>query len=102
MLSLNLDTPETLLPQIAKRAQARRLALNLPQAGLAARSGVSLGSIKKFERTGQIALASLLQLALVLDALEEFKALFPEQPILPATLDEILHQPKKPQRGRIH
>jgi len=102
MLPLNLDTPETLLPQIAKRAQARRLALNLTQAGLAARSGVSLGSIKKFERTGQIALASLLQLALVLDALEEFKTLFPEQPRLPSTLDEILQQPKKPQRGRIH
>lgn len=102
MLSLSLDTPETLLPQIANRAQARRLALRLTQAGLAARSGVSLGSIKKFERTGQIALASLLQLALVLDALEEFKTLFPEQPTLPRTLDEILQQPKKPQRGSIH
>ncbi len=102
MLSLNLETPETLLPQIANRARARRLALNLTQAGVAARSGVSLGSIKRFERTGEIALASLLQIALVLDALEEFKTLFSEQPTFPSTLDQILQQPKKPQRGRLH
>ena len=57
---------------LASRFKARRLALNLTQQGLAQRSGVSWGSLKRFERTGLVALDSLLRLALVLDCLADF------------------------------
>lgn len=62
--------------KIAEKAQAKRVALNYTQKSLAERCAVSFGSIKKFERTGQISLTSLLRIALTLDALDDFSELF--------------------------
>ena len=62
--------------ELAARAKERRLALNISQQELAERSGVSLGSIKRFESSGQVSLASLLEIALVLGRLGDFEALF--------------------------
>jgi transcriptional regulator with XRE-family HTH domain len=45
----------------------KRLDKNPTQEGLAKRSGVSLGSLKRFESSGHISLESLLKLALVLE-----------------------------------
>jgi predicted transcriptional regulator len=42
---------------LAMRAKARRREGKISQSEMAARSGVSLGSIKRFESTGEIALA---------------------------------------------
>ncbi|MBC7883280.1 MAG: helix-turn-helix transcriptional regulator [Anaerolineae bacterium] len=100
MLALSLDTPQEIAQKIAVQAKESRLALAMTQEELARRSGVSLSSIKRFERTGQISLASLLQLALVLDALDPFKTLFTQGEALPATLDLLLKQTPKRQRGR--
>jgi transcriptional regulator with XRE-family HTH domain len=100
MIPLNILTPLEYLTQIAQNAKAKRLSLNLSQKNLSLRSAVSLGSIKRFERTGQISLESLLKLALVLKSLESFNALFAQDPLqsLPS-LDAILKQiPRK--RGR--
>jgi transcriptional regulator with XRE-family HTH domain len=100
MIPLNILTPLEYLTQIAKNAKAKRLSLNLSQQNLSLRSGVSLGSIKRFERTGKISLESLLKLALVLKSLESFNSLFAQDPLqsLPS-LDAILKQiPRK--RGR--
>lgn len=100
MISLNLLTPMEHLTQIAQNAKAKRLSLNLSQQNLSLRSGVSLGSIKRFEQTGKISLESLLKLALVLKSLEAFNSLFAKDPLqsLPS-LDAILKQvPRK--RGR--
>lgn len=100
MVSLNLLTPHDVMIQIAKRAKEKRLELNLTQATLSERSGVSFGVIKKFERTGKISLGSLLKLALVLDALGEFSDLFRPKPLETYTsLNQILKK-KSRQRGR--
>ena len=63
---LSLDIPSEILLIIAKQARELRLEKNLTQEGLAKRSGVSLASIKRFERLGKISLESLLEIALVL------------------------------------
>lgn len=63
---------------IADRFKAKRLAMNLTQRELAARSGVTWSSLKRFEREGLIALDSLLNLAMVLDCLEDFDKLAAE------------------------
>ena len=76
MLAVTLKTPQEIRLDIAARAQVRRLALNMSQKELAARSGVSLGSVKRFETTGEISLTSLLSLALPLNDLEAFAGLF--------------------------
>lgn len=100
MFPLNILTPLEFLTHIAQNAKAKRLSLNLSQQNLSLRSGVSLGSIKRFERTGKISLESLLRLALVLKSLESFNSLFAEEPLqsLPS-LDAILKQFHR-KRGR--
>ena len=84
------------------RFKARRLALNLTQKGLAERSGLSLGSLKRFERTGLIALDSLLRLALVLDCLEDFDQICIGTPGVEArSLDELLIKSRIRRKGLI-
>ncbi|MBP6460300.1 MAG: helix-turn-helix transcriptional regulator [Crocinitomicaceae bacterium] len=68
--------PTDVLQEIAERFQKLRKQHNYSQQQMAERSGVSLGSIKRFERTGLISLDSLLKVAHVLDALEQFDTLF--------------------------
>jgi len=43
------------------------------QKELADRTGISLGSVKRFEQTGQISLESLLKIAHLLDKLSDFE-----------------------------
>ena len=70
-------SPTMIAEKVASRMKARRIGLNITQKELANQSGVSLGSIKRFETSHQIALHSLLKIALVLDATAEFQQLFP-------------------------
>ena len=86
--------------EIALRLRSRRLAQNLTLEGLARRSGVPLGTLKKFERTGQIALVSFIRLAIALKDEAALEKLLLEQKF--ETLDEILQSVKKPKRGRIN
>jgi hypothetical protein len=100
MISTLMMNPNEMMEHLAKAAKAKRLALDLSQRSLSDRSGVSYGVLKKFERTGQISLESLLKLALSLDALEGFYDLFeaakPEEAM---TLDELMQDTTR-KRGR--
>jgi len=100
MISFEFSTPSEAASRIAHRVKEKRLEQNLSQQTLSARSNVSLGVIKKFERTGKISLESLLKLALALGCLVDFMELFKSKPIETAfTLDELLEQ-KTRKRGR--
>ncbi|MFV0339098.1 MAG: helix-turn-helix domain-containing protein [Parachlamydiaceae bacterium] len=93
-------TPKEVLQSIADAAKEKRLSKNLSQKSLAENSGVSLGTLKKFEGTGKISLESLLKLALCLDSLQEFLALFKQQAEQQfKTLDKVIHY-KVRKRGR--
>ena len=96
----NLDLATDLRDIVRLRAQSRRVALGLTQTELAARSGVPLGTLKRFERMGEVSFAKLLALADALDALEGFHSLFP--PIVATTLEEVERQaqPLKRMRAR--
>jgi transcriptional regulator with XRE-family HTH domain len=48
----------------------------MSQAEMAERSGVSLGSLKRFESTGKISLESLLKLAHLMNRLSDFDNVF--------------------------
>lgn len=61
-----------MLIELSQKAKALRKSLKLTQQALSERSGVSYGSIKRFESTGQISLESLLRIAHVFDRLEDF------------------------------
>ena len=69
-------TPYNMQKKIALQARQCRKRQKLTQEELSKKAGVSLGSLKRFEQTGEIALASLLKLAYVLDCLDDFTELF--------------------------
>lgn len=62
--------------QLAERHKILRKKGGFTQSEIAERSGVSLGSIKRFERTGKISLESLLKLSEVLGRLSDYDQLF--------------------------
>ena len=100
---MELKTPRDVQRDLAGRFKARRLALNLTQEGLAARSGVSWSSLKRFEHTGLIALHALLKLAMVLGCLGDFDRVCVDdgRGLASMSLDEILREPKPRRKGRI-
>lgn len=98
VIMLSIKSPHQLLLEVSANAKKKRLELNLTQQSLAERSGVSLGSLKRFELTGEISLHSLLKLALVLGSMQEFESLFTSK-IEELTLDQLLIRNKKRQRG---
>jgi transcriptional regulator with XRE-family HTH domain len=63
--------PSDYLEEIALRHRQLRKDAGWSQSEMAERSGVSLGSLKRFERTGQISLESLLKLMHLLDRLDD-------------------------------
>ncbi len=100
MLSINLNTPNSLLEIISENFKQRRLFYNLTQSGLASKSDVSLGSIKRFENTGQISLQSLLKIAVVLDCLDDFLHIAKQKEDI-KSIDELLKKENPRKRGRI-
>jgi transcriptional regulator with XRE-family HTH domain len=76
--------PYDYLEEIAARHRALRRQAGYSQSELAKRSGVSLGSLKRFESTGQISLELLLKLAELLNRLPDFDAVFQAIPDLEA------------------
>ena len=108
-MAVYLRTVQEVQAGIAGRFKARRLAMNLTQRELAARSDVTFSSLKRFEREGLIALDSLLNLALVLNCLDDFDELAVESSPISATqsLDALLATPARRRRatgrkGRSH
>ena len=95
---LDRYNPHKVSKEIAVKAKQLRLAMNITQQQLASKSGVSLGSIKRFEGTGKISLQNLLQLAVVLDAVDDFLQLFPQKKY--STIDELIKQNKTKTRSR--
>ena len=67
--------PSDILKSTAQNVAVLRKELNWTQQDLAEKSGVSYGSIKRFERSGQISFESLLKIVEVLNRLTEFETL---------------------------
>ena len=65
-------TPTNVIKDTADKLRKIRKQAGYTQKELAERSGVSLGSLKRFESTGQISLESLLKMMHILDRLDEF------------------------------
>jgi transcriptional regulator with XRE-family HTH domain len=67
--------PSDIIKDLSTNLKIIRKQQRLTQVELAKKSGISLGSLKRFEQTGQISLISLLQLAQILHRLEDFEKL---------------------------
>jgi transcriptional regulator with XRE-family HTH domain len=102
-LPVTLNSPQDIAVGLRDRFKQRRLSMNLTQAGLAKRAGVNMWSLKRFEAIGQIALESLLKLALVLDCLDDFQQVCTgaSQSAAPQSLDQILARGRRRRRSRL-
>ena len=69
-------TEQFVVNGIVARIKQRRKKMKLSQKQLSQKSGVTYSSIRRFETTGDISLASLLKIAHALDALKDFENLF--------------------------
>lgn len=98
-MTFTILSSEDIALELALRVKNARLAHRLTQEGLARRSGVAFGTLKKFERTGQIALVSFIRLVVALGDEAALESLLPEKRF--STLDEVLEVKKKPKRGTI-
>jgi len=78
---VNVETEQTVVFELVKRVKLRRKESRFSQKKLADRSGVSYASIRRFENTGDISLASLIKIGEALDCLSDFHELFKNRKI---------------------
>ena len=91
MNTFNFDftevTPLEINMGIAKRVRELRKRRKISQAKMSELSEVSLGSLKRFESTGEISLLSLTKIAIALGVQSELKGLFADVPFF--TIEEV-------------
>ena len=80
MRGLVWETAEELDLKIAQRVRDLRKRRSISQKRLSEMSGVSYGSVKRFETTGQISLVSLTKLAMALDIAGDLRNIFTQIP----------------------
>lgn len=91
MLTFNMTSPSEVIRSLSERMKRLRIDIGLTQRELAARAGVSYGSLRLFEQTGKISLEALVKIAFVLEGEPEFEHLFP--PRRPKTIDDVVDRP---------
>ena len=93
MIDLYQKTWNEINTQTAHRMIQIRKRRKISQKELAARSGVSLGSLKRFEQSGEISLQSFTKLAIALEVEKELESLFSEVPF--SSIEEVIHGQNK-------
>ena len=78
---VNTPTEQSVTDKLVLRFKTRRKEAKVTQTELSKRSGVSYASIRRFEKTGEISLSSLIKIAHALGYLEDFDLLFKTEKI---------------------
>ena len=86
------ETAEELDQELAQRVRNIRKRRSISQEKLASMSGVSYGSIKRFETSGQISLISLTKIAMALDIADDIRNLFTTVPY--RDIQEVINETK--------
>ena len=92
MIGFKWETAEEMDEALALRLKNIRKRRGLSQQQLSERSGVSYGSLKRFESTGQISLLSLTQLAIALNCAEDIRKLFTD--VAYNSIEEVIREQK--------
>ncbi len=85
-----LKSPGDVNKEIVMRMRQRRKEKKLTQVQLSERSDVSLGTLKRFERTGEISLSSLIKIAFALGCEGDFDELFSKKGY--ASIQEVIDE----------
>ncbi len=86
---LNQKTPNEIAKNLSENIKQQRKKLKISQQELAQKSGVSLGSIKRFETKHEISLQSLIKIAIALDLDSDFEKLFSSKTY--TSIDEVIN-----------
>lgn len=86
------ETPEEMAQALAQRIRRIRKRRFVSQEKLSQMSGVSFGSIKRFEATGKISLLSLTRIAVALDCGDEIRNIFTQIPY--RNIEEVIRESK--------
>ena len=89
-ISFLQKTPKEINTAIAERVKNIRKRKKISQIELSKKSGVSFGSVKRCEQTGEISLTSLVKISIALDISDELEELFSE--VKPQSIEEILNE----------
>ena len=84
------ETCEELDKKIADRERLIRKRRSISQEKLSKISNVSLGSIKRFETTGQISLLSLTKIAVALNIADDLRNIFTDIPY--SSIEEVINE----------
>lgn len=84
------ETPEEITIMVSNHVKRLRKRLKISRRKLSEISGVSYGSIKRFEETGNISFLSLTKIAIALDASGDIKNIFAEIPY--KSIQEVINE----------
>ena len=76
ILDFGFASPEEVCKALGARLKAQRLAQSITQSELAARAGVSAGTVKNLESKGQSSMDSIVRVGLVLGLTDDLQTLF--------------------------
>ena len=85
----NQRTPYEIAKNLVEKVKQQRKKLKISQKNLAEKSGVSLGSIKRFETKYEISLQSLIKISIALDLDSDFDKLFSTK--IYTSIDEVIN-----------
>ena len=88
-LFLTQKTPNEIAKDLAEKIKEHRKKLKISQEVLAQKSGVSLGSIKRFETKYEISLQSFIKIAIALDMDNDLNNLFKTKTY--SSIDEVIN-----------
>ena len=85
----NSKTPNDIAKELIEKIKQHRKKLKISQAQLASKSGVSLGSIKRFESKYEISLNSFIKILIALNLERDLENLFTQKSY--NSIDEVIN-----------
>lgn len=85
----NPKTPNDIAKELVEKIKQHRKKLKISQAQLATKSGVSLGSIKRFESKYEISLNSFIKILIALSLEQDLENLFTQKDY--NSIDEVIN-----------
>ncbi len=85
----NSKTPNDIAKELIEKIKQHRKKLKISQAQLASKSGVSLGSIKRFESKYEISLNSFIKILIALNLEQDLENLFTQKNY--SSIDEVIN-----------
>lgn len=96
-MDFTFATYQEICQELGGRIRVHRIALNLTQPEVAARAGVSKGTVSNIESRGQGTLESLVRVLQALNLTHELQSLFQSKPTSIAQMERL----EQPQRKRV-